>query len=928
MRYPKWRSLYLSCILGVTAGSGLLPLSPALVIVQASELGSQNPQDGVIKTCTGQRIDLGAPHLTDADLKVLTRCSSGVMPQLLEALKAQNWKVKVIAAHTLGLFGTKAQSAIPTLSNLIQDENADIRFAAAQVLGEIGTETVVPALTTALQDKDENVRVSAAIAFQKIGSAAKQAKPELIAALWDGNWFVRSRAAETVSKLGLELDDIPAVVEPLRDNPQPDNGAIVALMLSIYPPIFNRLEDLSLFFIKGLQSQESKVRESAAIALGQVSLTRPGFVHLRESIYALQKAAEDPELKVRMSALKMLDKIAIDSASGTYGRKKDTQAISNIESLFLKSLYDQEPEIRQIALEALDNGYRYNTDVSPNSKLSTVILAALEATQDENPDVRQSAFDLLNSNLDKLDSLPSLLKPQFLKKVPLALTRSVYDKDASVRQNTWSSLEEKLLVPTLIEILQQKNIDPEIRHDAIAAIAIGRQYLGPINLEQSQPLVELLKEALNDPDVRIRVNAAHALERTEKISPKDAVSIFIEGLESEDPSAKLHAIFALNKMCGRGEDSTPRCAEAKRALPLLIDTLKANIKPLQYAAALAIADIDPIEESGINILGEILLEETDYGLRETTIDALSKIGSPNALSVMTRSLGFDAKQALYYRTCLYYPYMPTGQDNSPHSFIKRTTLLLKALENPDVRLLSAETFQYPFVYGSKPSLLETKFAVSELNSILKNNSNQYKESSILKNIFRLKGQDIRRSAIYSLGNIKIGLQGGVLEHDYRIYNFLQSEPNLYAQIQRVILNILTALVADQKEDLDIRWMAAAKLQQSNITMDEFFSQEKLIHPTIALNQSRWIGAMELKEIPNYDISYLSSRYKLVNPVTIRLHSRYLLKQYGFISGRGGISGLDFDVYLKQYIHDDRLGCGSGLGEIYNTLQRLFNGRKK
>ena len=66
MRYPHWRSVFLSCFLGVTVGSGLLPLSPTLVMVQASELGSQHPQEGVIKTCTGQRIDLS---YTRADYK-------------------------------------------------------------------------------------------------------------------------------------------------------------------------------------------------------------------------------------------------------------------------------------------------------------------------------------------------------------------------------------------------------------------------------------------------------------------------------------------------------------------------------------------------------------------------------------------------------------------------------------------------------------------------------------------------------------------------------------------------------------------------------------------------------------------------------------------------------------------------------------------
>ncbi|MCY7278511.1 MAG: hypothetical protein LH702_33450 [Phormidesmis sp. CAN_BIN44] len=83
MRYFNWRSLYLSCLLGVTISLGLLSLFSALLPVQAPEVSSQSPQKGVIKTCTGQRIALGAPQLTDAQLKALIGCSTEAIPQLL-----------------------------------------------------------------------------------------------------------------------------------------------------------------------------------------------------------------------------------------------------------------------------------------------------------------------------------------------------------------------------------------------------------------------------------------------------------------------------------------------------------------------------------------------------------------------------------------------------------------------------------------------------------------------------------------------------------------------------------------------------------------------------------------------------------------------------------------------------------------------------
>ena len=169
MRHHSLRVLFLSCFLGLTASSGLFPLSSIQFAVQGAELSSQGSQDGVIKACTGQSINLGAPQLTEADLKVLTGCNSGVIPQLLEALKSRDWKVKVIAAHTLGLFGKQAESAVPALIDLLKDENADVRFIAAQSLGRVDSEKAVSPLINVLQDKDENVRFAVADALLQLG---------------------------------------------------------------------------------------------------------------------------------------------------------------------------------------------------------------------------------------------------------------------------------------------------------------------------------------------------------------------------------------------------------------------------------------------------------------------------------------------------------------------------------------------------------------------------------------------------------------------------------------------------------------------------------------------------------------------------------------------------------------------------------------
>jgi HEAT repeat protein len=494
---------------------------------------------------------------------------------------------------------------------------------------------------------------------------------------------------------------------------------------------------------------------------------------------------------------------------------------------------------------------------------------------------------------------------RFLPFLSLSLSRThvIYDKDSSIRQNAGKFIgNNHLSLPILAGILRQKNIDPEIRYDAFKIISM---------YDESQDIVELLEIALKDTNISIRINAAYYLEKVGKINSKYAVTIFIEGLKSENALTKMDAIFALNQMCFKNGGDKKRCADAKLALPMLIDIMYTDIKILQYSAALAIAYIEPKEERGVNILKEVLLEKNYWKLHDNVADALMNIGSLNSLSSMIQSLVFQDKQSLYASTCLYQSYLPRKNQAT----MIRAKLLQNALKNENVRLSASNDFHS--LFDNKPSLSEVQYIVSNLTSTIKNKNIQYSEYPILQKVFKLKDQDIRRSAIYALGSI----------------NFSQfKKVHIYYQFQKEITDVLTAIVIDQNEDLDIRWMAAAKLQSFKIPMDNFFEKQKLVNPATAIAKSRWIGLSELRKISDRKASFLISRYEnqYVNPETTKtnLQNEYLLNQYGYIPALHPFVGLDFDIYSKQYIYNSAGGCGGGLGEIFNVLRSLLNGSKK
>ncbi|MFL7791955.1 MAG: HEAT repeat domain-containing protein [Anaerolineae bacterium] len=88
--------------------------------------------------------------------------------EALQALKDEDWQVRVAAAVAIEGIGPRAKLAVPTLiQTLERDEKADVREAAAEALGSVGqaTKETISALVGALDDKSDYVRWAAAKAL-------------------------------------------------------------------------------------------------------------------------------------------------------------------------------------------------------------------------------------------------------------------------------------------------------------------------------------------------------------------------------------------------------------------------------------------------------------------------------------------------------------------------------------------------------------------------------------------------------------------------------------------------------------------------------------------------------------------------------------------------------------------------------------------
>ena len=88
--------------------------------------------------------------------------------EALQALKDEDWQVRMAAAVAIEGIGPRAKLAVPTLiQTLERDEKADVREAAAEALGSVGQATTeaISALVGALDDKSDYVRWAAAKAL-------------------------------------------------------------------------------------------------------------------------------------------------------------------------------------------------------------------------------------------------------------------------------------------------------------------------------------------------------------------------------------------------------------------------------------------------------------------------------------------------------------------------------------------------------------------------------------------------------------------------------------------------------------------------------------------------------------------------------------------------------------------------------------------
>jgi HEAT repeat protein/3',5'-cyclic AMP phosphodiesterase CpdA len=237
----------------------------------------------------------------EVDLRLGARLAGSVKPELQAQTVSLVVGLEIPQLLKIQLLEqTKSEEAIPNLIKALEDEGFAVRSRAANALREIGSPTATPHLVKALKHEDFRVRRSAADALGKIGS--EFAIPALIQTLNERQVpNAREIAAEALGRIGSD-SAVPALIQTLKDKKASSIRGTYSTR-----EIYTKLSDARR--LEALNSGEYFIREKAATALGEIG-SKPAEIAL---IQALDD--EDPEIRkaIAYALAEIGSKSAIDA---------------------------------------------------------------------------------------------------------------------------------------------------------------------------------------------------------------------------------------------------------------------------------------------------------------------------------------------------------------------------------------------------------------------------------------------------------------------------------------------------------------------------------------------------------------------------------------------------------------------------------------
>jgi HEAT repeat protein len=813
----------------------------------------------------------------------LSQLGVGVaVPALTGALQNSDWQVRVIAAYSLGRLGPEASAAVPALitslqdKNVVQVENVNVKFSAAKALGKINSDQAISPLINALKDPDENVRFAAVSALLQLVpkvqgdnlvtfvkflqngnpmpvypnfSKADTLKPEsrlaipaYIEALGNSNWFIRNQAANALAKL--KVDSISIINNTLWMPTDAESGFGIitnpedGFMRGVFTDTFLRTNsDHLIEIIKS--SKDPNIRTQAAKALGMLKDKKA----IPSLINALQNEMDLDTAKEIVTAL---------------GRIRAEEAVPAILTT-LQKVSSRQPD-NGIGIEALEQIGTQEAIAGliaafPKEKMYFIVSATIRkiVKGDTTP---EESISLLSNILQSgdIDAITQIIDPP-----ELASNNPVY---LSALRASLQQLGIEKVVYLLRPILL-KEAKPDEEREINADTGVINADTGVISADTG--VISADTGVINDlTPTYNRLAAAKALS----IIGSDAVPVIITSFSE----AEAFAVFA-------------DVALFEDIWNITVDT------PTKYLAKNVVNQVSPK-----------LISKSNAAVRDEIASILSDINNPKkAVPYSTKELqnwiktlqrNPDGIERLEDEDEREGERIEAVQALGQIGSSEAVPSLIKSLKDKSyiVRLIAAEALGKIKAQAAIPALIESlkdkawtvrleaatalksigTEAVPPLITVLNSNRGN---SSAIQTALKNKNADHRRSAAYVLW------QMGSLANQAK--------------------NDLMAVVKNENDNLDVRWMAATALENMGQDMDRFFTDNNLTNP------QNFIPAQCPNDTWDIEVNskvYLDRFYKERTVDTNEL------------------------IYAGRCIYGDLGGGGGTIAGFYETLKALLNRR--
>jgi HEAT repeat protein len=533
----------------------------------------------------------------------------GLVDKYVEKLRnARQWRERAFAAELLGRVGNaKAVQVLLDTVQATKTEDADVREIALRALARIADPRAVPPLVDALRQAEvwlapriadilvrhgdlvvdpmigfleETVRHPArAWAANILGEMkASRAFPALARALGDLDDEVRAKAAGALGRLG-DHRAISYLLDHLLTDPAPFVRARIAGALGQ----FGETEVID-HLVRALGDPAWWVRMRSVEALEQIG-------PVAEQPLLLALADPDPEIRVRAAVAlerlgvpaRLVDAFASGNESADAQELMARFASAGAREFLAEQLHHPSPAVRRAVLSAIRSTGRRDL---PAEILET-------ARQDADAEVRTMALEILRIFGVR-------------EAVPVALDR-LADPVDSVRTAA-TELLGSLGDASLADTLRPRTGDPEPSVRAAAARALGYIHADGVDTE--------IQRLLRDPDATVRRAAAQGAAEG---GWRDTEAPLLQLLGDSQAPVRLAAARALASV------------GTEESLPVLLRTFRDAPPDLRQAIIETVARIR-IEE--LNSLLDILLERNDVASRLTSVETVSRISGPAALTLL------------------------------------------------------------------------------------------------------------------------------------------------------------------------------------------------------------------------------------------------------------------------------------------------------